>query len=45
MTSRLVAESLPLAIALLCGSTLVSMFVMTGSVVLPIKALLMNLSA
>ncbi len=36
-------ESLPLALALLCGSTLIILFVMTGSVVLPIKALLMNL--
>jgi uncharacterized membrane protein YdfJ with MMPL/SSD domain len=37
------ADSLPLALALLAGSTLVILFVMTGSVVLPIKALLMNL--
>jgi RND superfamily putative drug exporter len=36
-------ESLPLALALLCGSTLIILFVMTGSVVLPVKALLMNL--
>ena len=36
-------ESLPLALLLLCGSTLVILFVMTGSVVLPVKALLMNL--
>ncbi len=36
-------DSLPLALALLCGSTLLILFVMTGSVVLPIKALLMNL--
>jgi len=36
-------DSLPLALALLAGSTLVILFVMTGSVVLPIKALLMNL--
>jgi uncharacterized membrane protein YdfJ with MMPL/SSD domain len=35
-------ESLPLALALLAGSTLLILFVMTGSVVLPIKALLMN---
>jgi uncharacterized membrane protein YdfJ with MMPL/SSD domain len=34
--------SLPLALALLCGSTLVILFAMTGSVVLPIKALIMN---
>ena len=35
--------SLPLALALLCSTTLVILFVMTGSVVLPVKALLMNL--
>ncbi len=35
--------SLPLALFLLCSSTLVILFVMTGSVVLPVKALLMNL--
>ena len=37
------ADSLPLALVLLCGSTLLILFVMTGSVVLPVKALLMNL--
>lgn len=36
-------HSLPLALALLCTTTLVILFVMTGSVVLPVKALLMNL--
>ena len=36
-------QSLPLALALLCTSTLAILFVMTGSVVLPVKALLMNL--
>jgi putative drug exporter of the RND superfamily len=36
-------DSLPLALALLAGSTLVILFVMTGSVVLPVKALIMNL--
>jgi uncharacterized membrane protein YdfJ with MMPL/SSD domain len=35
--------SLPLALALLCTTTLLILFVMTGSVVLPLKALLMNL--
>jgi putative drug exporter of the RND superfamily len=35
--------SLPLALALLCTTTLVILFAMTGSVVLPVKALLMNL--
>jgi uncharacterized membrane protein YdfJ with MMPL/SSD domain len=35
--------SLPRALVLLAGSTLVILFVMTGSVVLPVKALLMNL--
>ena len=36
-------ERLPLALALLALSTLVVLFVMTGSVILPIKALIMNL--
>jgi uncharacterized membrane protein YdfJ with MMPL/SSD domain len=36
------ADSLPLALALLAGTTLVILFVMTGSVVLPVKALVMN---
>jgi RND superfamily putative drug exporter len=36
-------ESLPLALLLLCGSTLVILFLMTGSVILPVKALIMNL--
>ena len=40
---RRCADSLPLALALLCTTTLVILFVMTGSVVLPVKALLMNL--
>ena len=35
--------SLPLALAILATTTLVILFVMTGSVVLPVKALLMNL--
>ncbi len=35
--------SLPLGLVLLCTTTLVILFAMTGSVVLPIKALLMNL--
>jgi RND superfamily putative drug exporter len=34
---------LPLALALLCGTTLVVLFLMTGSLVLPVKALVMNL--
>jgi uncharacterized membrane protein YdfJ with MMPL/SSD domain len=37
------ADSLPIALALLAGTTLVILFVMTGSVVLPVKALIMNL--
>jgi uncharacterized membrane protein YdfJ with MMPL/SSD domain len=37
------ADSLPIALALLAGTTLVILFAMTGSVVLPVKALLMNL--
>ena len=36
------AERLPLALAVLAITTLVILFAMTGSVVLPIKALLMN---
>jgi len=36
-------DSLPLALALLAGTTLLILFVMTGSVVLPVKALVMNL--
>jgi RND superfamily putative drug exporter len=35
--------SLPLGLVLLCTTTLAILFVMTGSVVLPVKALLMNL--
>jgi uncharacterized membrane protein YdfJ with MMPL/SSD domain len=35
--------SLPLGLVLLCTTTLLILFAMTGSVVLPIKALLMNL--
>ena len=37
-----IASSVPLALAVLVASTLVILWVMTGSVVLPIKALLMN---
>jgi RND superfamily putative drug exporter len=37
------ARTLPIAIPLLVGLTLVILWLMTGSVVLPIKALLMNL--
>jgi uncharacterized membrane protein YdfJ with MMPL/SSD domain len=36
------ADRLPLALAILCLTTLVLLFAMTGSVVLPIKALIMN---
>jgi uncharacterized membrane protein YdfJ with MMPL/SSD domain len=36
-------EHLPLAVAIIVVSTLVILFLMTGSVVLPVKALLMNL--
>jgi RND superfamily putative drug exporter len=36
-------DSLPLGLVLLTGSTLVILFLMTGSVVLPVKALIMNL--
>jgi uncharacterized membrane protein YdfJ with MMPL/SSD domain len=37
------ADRLPMALALLALTTLIILFVMTGSVVLPIKALVMNL--
>ena len=36
-------DSLPLALAILATTTLVILFLMTGSVVLPVKALMMNL--
>jgi uncharacterized membrane protein YdfJ with MMPL/SSD domain len=36
-------DALPIALLLLCTTTLAILFVMTGSVVLPVKALLMNL--
>ena len=36
------ADRLPLALAVLAGTTLLILFAMTGSVVLPLKALLMN---
>ncbi|HEX5783015.1 MAG TPA: MMPL family transporter [Solirubrobacteraceae bacterium] len=36
-------DSLPLGLILLASSTLVILFLMTGSVVLPVKALIMNL--
>jgi RND superfamily putative drug exporter len=35
-------DGLPLALALLAGTTFVVLFLMTGSVVLPVKALIMN---
>jgi RND superfamily putative drug exporter len=37
------AAHLPLALAILVATTLIILFLMTGSIVLPIKALLMNL--
>ena len=37
-----IGARLPLAIALLCGTTMVVLWLMTGSVVLPVKAVLMN---
>ena len=36
-------DSLPLALAILATTTLLILFAMTGSVVLPVKALMMNL--
>jgi RND superfamily putative drug exporter len=40
---KALSDSLPLALGILAGTTLVILFLMTGSVVLPIKALVMNL--
>ena len=40
---KALADSLPVAIAILATTTLVILFLMTGSVVLPVKALVMNL--
>jgi uncharacterized membrane protein YdfJ with MMPL/SSD domain/pSer/pThr/pTyr-binding forkhead associated (FHA) protein len=37
-----IGSHLPLSLALLCGATLVVLFLMTGSVILPLKSLLMN---
>ena len=42
-TAATLSRRLPYALALLAGTTLVLLFVVTGSVVLPLKALLMNL--
>jgi uncharacterized membrane protein YdfJ with MMPL/SSD domain len=38
-----IGNSLPLALAILATTTLVILFLMTGSVILPVKALIMNL--
>jgi RND superfamily putative drug exporter len=40
---RSVRDKLPLAAAILLGATLIALFLMTGSVLLPLKALVMNL--
>jgi RND superfamily putative drug exporter len=40
---RSVRDKLPLAAAILLGATLVALFLMTGSLLLPLKALVMNL--
>src|SRR3954447_18101711 len=40
---KALSDSLPIAIAILAATTLVILFLMTGSVVLPVKALVMNL--
>jgi uncharacterized membrane protein YdfJ with MMPL/SSD domain/pSer/pThr/pTyr-binding forkhead associated (FHA) protein len=37
-----IASHLPLALALLCGATVVVLFLMTGSLILPLKSLVMN---
>jgi len=39
---KALADSLPLALGILAATTLVILFLMTGSVILPIKALVMN---
>ncbi|EFQ83275.1 hypothetical protein HMPREF0063_11548 [Aeromicrobium marinum DSM 15272] len=38
-----IADSIPLAVGILAALTFVALFLMTGSVILPIKALVMNL--
>ena len=40
---KALSDSLPIAIAILAATTLVILFLMTGSVILPVKALVMNL--
>ncbi|MEA2133320.1 MAG: putative drug exporter of the superfamily [Solirubrobacteraceae bacterium] len=40
---KALSDSLPIALAILATTTVVILFLMTGSVVLPVKALLMNL--
>jgi RND superfamily putative drug exporter len=37
-----ISSHLPLALALLCGLTVIVLFLMTGSVILPLKSLVMN---
>ena len=36
------AEHLPLIVAIVCATTLIFLFLLTGSVILPLKTLLMN---
>jgi putative drug exporter of the RND superfamily len=36
------AENLPLLVAIICATTLILLFLLTGSVILPLKTLLMN---
>ena len=42
-TQETLAEALPLALAIVAGSTLVLLFLFTGSVLIPIKAVVLNL--
>jgi RND superfamily putative drug exporter len=42
-TKAAISDRLPLAVAIIAGATLVLLFLMTGSVVIPIKALILNL--
>jgi RND superfamily putative drug exporter len=42
-TKAAISDRLPLAVAIIAGATLVLLFLMTGSLVIPIKALVLNL--
>jgi len=42
-TKAAISDRLPLAVAIIAGATLILLFLMTGSLVIPIKALVLNL--